>query len=840
MSDGPRDNAVNEPGGNRSLWTAAALVVMLLLATLARIYGLGQHSTWWDDYNSVAYLGASDLPTYLAAVDEMNEMHVPLYFILQYAWGHSVGQSPLRVRLLSVCLGLLALPFVYLLGRDAFGKGAGLIAALCFALSPTHVFHGQAIRPYSLMVLLATISLYTLMRASRDNRWPWWVANVVTNILLAETHLFGVVLLFTEGCFLVLFLRGRVRHTVAWIAVHAFAFGLLTVWLHGALSVAGGWYNDMCPAPSLSQVLFDLAGDDAVGLNNELLFSVETWGFIPERFAGILHAAHGRFDYALLLAFGACLIWIGRRTCTLAAAMHRDPTNQAARQELEHSVLFLMVVVVPVVALAVVSHLWRPAIFPRYTMYSSIALYAIVGGAIAALSDSVLRRLAVAALVVLYAYQLSWTLPATTRTDWRGATDHIAARASPDDVVLVASDSGTAYSAMGLFYYNMGELPLAVLPADSFEIACDASACFLRCDQDRDEDAGREERKNVWVVFHRKYVGGPLDAFEEGLAARGLEFINTEFPAMRKLNVYRVTRAPEGALQVADGACALAYAASAQSLTYFAMEQAQRRDFHAATAALAMLSKMRRDYLPVFAPLLPACCPEAVAPVLGEVLDKVLGGRNGGEADWTTAAPEVALSARADYESAYAALKGAILFYGIALASLGDDEGLPLLRRAFEASPADALLYAHLADVIEREGDTTASLDALGLLLHGIELGDAGDQAGAVAKFQEAVALDPDYATPYVALALKMLHLGDTQGCMRQMRRAFAVDADLVGQWEPFLVALLETENHEAARVEAERLKDMNIFVPLEFLELLDVDSRRAESGQAQEDTTRR
>ena len=323
------------------------------------------------------------------------------------------------------------------------------------------------------------------------------------------------------------------------------------------------------------------------------------------------------------------------------------------------------------------------------------------------------------------------------------------------------------------------------------------------------------------------------------MAARGLEFTGTEFAAMRKLNVYRVTRDPKCVIQVADGACALAYPASAQSLTYFAMEQAQRRDFPAATAALAMLNNMRPDYLPLFAPLLPAFCPEAVAPVLGEVLDKVLGGQNGSEDDWTAAAPDVPSASRADYESAYAALKGAILFYGIALASLGDDEGLLLLRRAFEASPADALLYAHLADVIERQGDTTASLDALGLLLKGIKLGDAGDQAGAVAKFQEAVALDPDYSAPYVALALKMLHVGDTQACMRQMRKAFAVDPDLVGQWEPFLVALLETEDYGAARVEAERLRARNVFVVPDFLEILERGSGRAESEQVQESTTR-
>jgi mannosyltransferase len=68
------------------------------------------------------------------------------------------------VRLLSALFGVLTIPMVYVVGHQLFNKEAGLVGALILALSPFNVYYSQETRMYSLMVLLALLSLYFFWR----------------------------------------------------------------------------------------------------------------------------------------------------------------------------------------------------------------------------------------------------------------------------------------------------------------------------------------------------------------------------------------------------------------------------------------------------------------------------------------------------------------------------------------------------------------------------------------------------------------------------------------------------------------------------------------------------
>lgn len=181
--------------------TAFALTAILIVGALLRFYRIGLESVWWDEYTSLMHLGAPDLLSFLKLNRTLDPATLPLYYTLEYLWWHGVSASVPGLRILSICLGLLTIGMLYLLGRDLFGRGAGLLAALCLAVSPIHIFHAQGIRMYVLMTLLAVCSVYTYMKVMRAGG-GWWALHGGANLLLLWTHPFALLLLVVEALFL--------------------------------------------------------------------------------------------------------------------------------------------------------------------------------------------------------------------------------------------------------------------------------------------------------------------------------------------------------------------------------------------------------------------------------------------------------------------------------------------------------------------------------------------------------------------------------------------------------------------------------------------------------------
>lgn len=68
-------------------------------------------------------------------------------------------------RLLTVLYGVLSLPLVYLLGRNAFNVQTGLLGAFLFIFYPVVVFHAQMVRTDSAGVFFGLLSLWLCLRA---------------------------------------------------------------------------------------------------------------------------------------------------------------------------------------------------------------------------------------------------------------------------------------------------------------------------------------------------------------------------------------------------------------------------------------------------------------------------------------------------------------------------------------------------------------------------------------------------------------------------------------------------------------------------------------------------
>ncbi|MEO6457766.1 MAG: glycosyltransferase family 39 protein, partial [Chloroflexia bacterium] len=115
-------------------------------------------------------------------------VQTPLHYLLVWLTiqPFDPAASAVLVRLPSAVAGALTPLVVYGLGKETFGRAQGLLAALMVAVSAVHIGHSQDVRPYTLLVLLSALSLYSLLKAEKTGQAGWWA--VFTFVTILDLH----------------------------------------------------------------------------------------------------------------------------------------------------------------------------------------------------------------------------------------------------------------------------------------------------------------------------------------------------------------------------------------------------------------------------------------------------------------------------------------------------------------------------------------------------------------------------------------------------------------------------------------------------------------------------
>jgi hypothetical protein len=157
---------MKSPVGERTwLWLIPLLLVMFWLG--AR--GLNADAIWFDEYWSIFNSGGVPFgPLSPAGVWErvaaFDPQQGPAYFIILNIWSDFVGSTPFAGRALSLLLGILAIGWMYRLGRDIFSARVGLYAAAVLTVSAFFVHYLHELRLYTLLALVTCITLWSYWR----------------------------------------------------------------------------------------------------------------------------------------------------------------------------------------------------------------------------------------------------------------------------------------------------------------------------------------------------------------------------------------------------------------------------------------------------------------------------------------------------------------------------------------------------------------------------------------------------------------------------------------------------------------------------------------------------
>lgn len=159
--------------------------------------------------------------------------HTPLYFLLVRFWMQLFGNSVTAIRSFSVLCSLLLLPALYWLSQLLFGSArVSQIVVMLMAISPFFVAYAQEARPYSLWLLLLTLSSGALLRALERNTLSNWAVYALTLTLSLATSLLSFCVLLGQAVYVALHRRLQLRR-FSLAALSATAAMLPWLWLIG-------------------------------------------------------------------------------------------------------------------------------------------------------------------------------------------------------------------------------------------------------------------------------------------------------------------------------------------------------------------------------------------------------------------------------------------------------------------------------------------------------------------------------------------------------------------------------------------------------------------------------
>lgn len=98
------------------------------------------------------------------------ESEFPIYSFSVATLYKVFGQHDFIARLAAIAFSLVAIYFVYLMGRKLWGERCGLWSAVFFAFLPLQIFISRAIMPESLLVMSVAVGMYCFYRWYEDGR----------------------------------------------------------------------------------------------------------------------------------------------------------------------------------------------------------------------------------------------------------------------------------------------------------------------------------------------------------------------------------------------------------------------------------------------------------------------------------------------------------------------------------------------------------------------------------------------------------------------------------------------------------------------------------------------
>lgn len=187
------------------------ITLITIIGSILRIIGFSKTGGLWNDEYVSWYI--SSIPLGKAFIQGiLSQCHMPLYYLYLKIFSQ-ISNNDLILRLSSIIPGIIAIPVMYIVGREK-NKLTGYMCATFTALSSFLIYYSQEVRFYSLLFLFSALSLYFTIRIIKKQNIKNLSGLLIFNFLILLTHTIGFVYVFFDLCFITFKLRNQYKEFI--------------------------------------------------------------------------------------------------------------------------------------------------------------------------------------------------------------------------------------------------------------------------------------------------------------------------------------------------------------------------------------------------------------------------------------------------------------------------------------------------------------------------------------------------------------------------------------------------------------------------------------------------
>jgi 4-amino-4-deoxy-L-arabinose transferase-like glycosyltransferase len=183
---------------------ALALLGVICLSAFFRLWRINEYLPFLGDEGRdvrVVHRFITDFDLmFIGPRTSIGDMYLgPLYYYYMAPWLALFGSSPTGPAVGVAILGILTVGLVWFVGREWFGKTAGIVAALLYGVSPLVINLSKHSWNPNIMPFFALLCVYGMWRVWEKREYKWIFAVGISFAFVVQSHYLGLLLLPVLG-----------------------------------------------------------------------------------------------------------------------------------------------------------------------------------------------------------------------------------------------------------------------------------------------------------------------------------------------------------------------------------------------------------------------------------------------------------------------------------------------------------------------------------------------------------------------------------------------------------------------------------------------------------------